>query len=90
MSDEVVSSYIPTIGILLEPKRTISSSVDCNVLSIIQPATPGQVRLPGAVEELEKEGLVLATRSAKDEHIKMVFRNDMTPEMGGKKVDQGK
>ncbi|KAF8755615.1 General transcription factor IIE subunit 2 [Rhizoctonia solani] len=42
----------------------------------------------GAVEELEKEGLVLATRSAKDEHIKMVFRNDMTPEMGGKKVDQ--
>ncbi|GAB1522251.1 hypothetical protein RhiTH_005365 [Rhizoctonia solani] len=41
-----------------------------------------------AVEELEKEGLVLATRSAKDEHIKMVFRNDMTPEMGGKKVDQ--
>ncbi|KAF8674898.1 General transcription factor IIE subunit 2 [Rhizoctonia solani] len=43
-----------------------------------------------AVEELEKEGLVLATRSAKDEHIKMVFRNDMTPEMGGKKVDQGK
>ncbi|KDN48354.1 hypothetical protein RSAG8_02946, partial [Rhizoctonia solani AG-8 WAC10335] len=41
-----------------------------------------------AVEELEKEGLVLATRSAKDDHIKMVFRNDMTPEMGGKKIDE--
>ncbi|KAB5590125.1 Transcription initiation factor IIE subunit beta [Ceratobasidium theobromae] len=40
-----------------------------------------------AVEELEKEGLVLVTRSAKDDHMKMVFRNDVTPEMGGKKVD---
>ena len=28
--------------------------MDCSVLSIIQPATPGQVRLPGAIGELEK------------------------------------
>ncbi|KAG9096993.1 hypothetical protein FRC06_008122 [Ceratobasidium sp. 370] len=40
-----------------------------------------------AVEELEKEGLVLVTRSARDDHMKMVFRNDLTPEQGGKKVD---
>jgi transcription initiation factor TFIIE subunit beta len=43
-----------------------------------------------AVEELEKEGLVLVTRSARDDHMKMVFRNDLTPEMGGKKVDDGR
>lgn len=42
-----------------------------------------------AVEELEKEGLVLVTRSARDDHMKMVFRNDLTPEQGGKKVDEG-
>ncbi|QRV81881.1 transcription initiation factor IIE subunit beta [Ceratobasidium sp. AG-Ba] len=43
---------------------------------------------PQAVEELEKEGLVLVTRSARDDHMKMVFRNDLTPEQGGKKVDE--
>lgn len=42
-----------------------------------------------AVEELEKEGLVLVTRSARDDHMKMVFRNDLTPEQGGKKIDEG-
>ena len=54
LSDKVVSSYIPTISTLLEPKRTMSHSVDCNVLSIIQPATPGQDKLPRALEELKK------------------------------------
>ena len=50
----VVSSYIPTITTLLEPKRIVSSSVVCNILSIIQSNTPHHSPLPCASEELVK------------------------------------
>lgn len=46
---------------------------------------------PIAVEELEKDGLVLVTRTAKDNQLKMVFWNEIKPneESGGLPVEQG-
>lgn len=45
---------------------------------------------PQAIEELEKEGEVLVTRTQKDGQLRMVFWNEIKPtdEEGGKKVDQ--
>ncbi|KAH6912144.1 transcription initiation factor IIE subunit beta [Coprinopsis sp. MPI-PUGE-AT-0042] len=45
---------------------------------------------PQAIEELEKEGDVLVTRTQKDGQLRMVFWNEIRPteEEGGKKVDQ--
>ncbi|KAF8901577.1 transcription initiation factor IIE subunit beta [Mucidula mucida] len=45
---------------------------------------------PAAVEELEKEGEVLVTRTAKDGQLKMVFWNELKPdeESGGKNVEK--
>ena len=46
---------------------------------------------PQAVEELEKEGEVLVTRTAKDGQLKMVFWNEIKPveEGAGKLVEKG-
>jgi transcription initiation factor TFIIE subunit beta len=46
---------------------------------------------PQAIEELEKEGEVLVTRTLKDGQMRMVFWNEIKPndESGGKRVDQG-
>lgn len=46
---------------------------------------------PLAIEELEKEGEVMVTRTIKDGQLRMVFWNEVKPtdEAGGKKVDQG-
>jgi transcription initiation factor TFIIE subunit beta len=46
---------------------------------------------PAAIEELEKEGDVLVTRTAKDGQLKMVFWNEIKPteEEGGMPVEQG-
>ncbi|TFK29186.1 transcription initiation factor IIE subunit beta [Coprinopsis marcescibilis] len=43
-----------------------------------------------AIEELEKEGEVLVTRTTKDGQLRMVFWNEIKPtdEAGGKRVDQ--
>ncbi|KAJ2936145.1 hypothetical protein H1R20_g949, partial [Candolleomyces eurysporus] len=45
---------------------------------------------PQAIEELEKEGEVLVTRTQKDGQLRMVFWNEIKPtdEAGGKKVEQ--
>ncbi|KAF6761640.1 transcription initiation factor IIE subunit beta [Ephemerocybe angulata] len=45
---------------------------------------------PQAIEELEKEGEVLVTRTTKDGQLRMVFWNEIKPtdEAGGKRVDQ--
>ncbi|KIY70056.1 transcription initiation factor IIE subunit beta [Cylindrobasidium torrendii FP15055 ss-10] len=45
---------------------------------------------PAAVEELEKEGEVLVTRTAKDGQLKMVFWNEVKPgeETGGQNVEK--
>ncbi|KAJ3510082.1 hypothetical protein NMY22_g16081 [Coprinellus aureogranulatus] len=45
---------------------------------------------PQAIEELEKEGEVLVTRTQKDGQLRMVFWNEIKPtdEAGGKRVDQ--
>ncbi|KAF8512099.1 hypothetical protein BU17DRAFT_96631 [Hysterangium stoloniferum] len=46
---------------------------------------------PQAVEELEKEGDVLVTRTMKDGHMRLVFWNEIRPdeESGGMRVEQG-
>lgn len=46
---------------------------------------------PAAIEELEKEGEVLVTRTQKDGQLRMVFWNEVKPtdDAGGKRVDQG-
>jgi transcription initiation factor TFIIE subunit beta len=46
---------------------------------------------PQAVEELEKEGNVLVTRTVKDGHMRLVFWNEIRPdeESGGMQVEQG-
>jgi transcription initiation factor TFIIE subunit beta len=46
---------------------------------------------PQAIEELEKEGDVLVTRTLKDGQMRMVFWNEVRPdeESGGAKVEQG-
>jgi len=45
---------------------------------------------PQAIEDLEKEGEVLVTRTQKDGQLRMVFWNEIKPtdEAGGKRVDQ--
>ncbi|KAJ2919652.1 hypothetical protein MD484_g818, partial [Candolleomyces efflorescens] len=45
---------------------------------------------PQAIEELEKEGEVLVTRTQKDGQLRMVFWNEIKPtdEAGGKRVEQ--
>ncbi|KAG0707182.1 hypothetical protein DFH29DRAFT_1066413 [Suillus ampliporus] len=45
---------------------------------------------PQAIEELEKEGEVLVTRTAKDGQLRMVFWNEIKPddESGGKQVEK--
>lgn len=45
-----------------------------------------------AIEELEKEGEVLVTRTAKDGQLKMVFWNEVKPgeDTGGQNVEKGK
>ena len=47
---------------------------------------------PQAIEELEKEGDVLVTRTVKDGQLRMVFWNEIKPdeESGGKPVEKGK
>ena len=46
---------------------------------------------PAAVEELEKEGEVLVTRTVKDGQLRMVFWNEIKPteEAGGMQVEKG-
>ena len=46
---------------------------------------------PQAIEELENEGEVLVTRTAKDGQPKMVFWNEIKPteESGGMSVEKG-
>ena len=46
---------------------------------------------PQAIEELEKEGEVLVTRTQKDQQMRMVFWNEIKPTegTGGMAVDQG-
>ena len=46
---------------------------------------------PNAIEELEKEGEVLVTRTQKDGQLKMVFWNEIKPEeeVGGLPVEKG-
>ncbi len=46
---------------------------------------------PQAIEELEKEGDVLVTRTAKDGQLRMVFWNEIKPteEGGGLQVEKG-
>lgn len=46
---------------------------------------------PQAIEELEKEGEVLVTRTTKDQQMRMVFWNEIKPVegTGGVAVDQG-
>ena len=46
---------------------------------------------PQAIEELEKEGEVLVTRTAKDGQLRMVFWNEIKPaeEGGGMHVEKG-
>ncbi|KDQ20315.1 hypothetical protein BOTBODRAFT_152985 [Botryobasidium botryosum FD-172 SS1] len=43
---------------------------------------------PAAIEDLEKAGKVLVTRTAKDGQAKMVFWNEMPESEGGKAADQ--
>jgi transcription initiation factor TFIIE subunit beta len=47
---------------------------------------------PAAIEDLEKDGKVLVTRTAKDGQMRMVFWNEVEPtdEAGGSRVEQGK
>lgn len=43
-----------------------------------------------AIEELEKEGEVLVTRTVKDGQLRMVFWNEIKPdESGGQQVERG-
>jgi hypothetical protein len=42
-----------------------------------------------AIDELEKEGMVLVTRTNKDNLPKFVFWNDIQEHEGGKRVEQG-
>jgi len=52
--DYVVSSYTPTIGALLSAHhRPPRSNEATRLLTISQPATPGQMCLPGTVDEVE-------------------------------------
>lgn len=46
---------------------------------------------PQAIEELEKEGDVLVTRTVKDGQMRLVFWNEIRPdeESGGMPVEQG-
>lgn len=46
---------------------------------------------PAAIEELEKEGDVLVTRTVKDGQLRMVFWNEIKPneESGGMSVEKG-
>jgi len=46
---------------------------------------------PQAIEELEKEGEVLVTRTVKDGQLRMVFWNELKPteEEGGMLVEKG-
>lgn len=46
---------------------------------------------PAAIEELEKEGEVLVTRTVKDGQLRMVFWNEIKPteESGGMQVEKG-
>lgn len=46
---------------------------------------------PTAIEELEKEGEVLVTRTVKDGQLRMVFWNEIKPteESGGMQVEKG-
>ena len=50
----MVSSYIPTISSLLEPKRKATTAIESKVLAVLQAATPGQARLFGVDTELNK------------------------------------
>lgn len=47
---------------------------------------------PQAIEELEKEGEVLVTRTVKDGQLRMVFWNEIKPteDSGGMQVEKGK
>lgn len=46
---------------------------------------------PQAIEELEKEGEVLVTRTVKDGQLRMVFWNEIKPldDNGGVQVEKG-
>ena len=51
--DYVVSSYTPTLTALLNSgRRPLKSSQHIRMLTVSQPATPGQNRLPGTTDEL--------------------------------------
>lgn len=56
----MVSSYIPTISSLLEPKRKSTSAISCKTLAILQPATPVQAPLPG----VDKERKIITKRAS--------------------------
>ncbi|KAF8552649.1 TPR-like protein [Imleria badia] len=62
VSDFVVSSYVPTLSILvLSPNATAEPSGNFRLLAVCQPPSDGQSRLPGVDTELE--------------YIKAVIRN---------------
>ncbi|KAI0311368.1 CHAT domain-containing protein, partial [Amylostereum chailletii] len=51
--DSVVSSYTPTLSALLEAgRRGHGRSPTPSILAVSQPRTPGQIALPGTVEEI--------------------------------------
>ncbi|KIJ53045.1 hypothetical protein M422DRAFT_155868 [Sphaerobolus stellatus SS14] len=52
ISDFAISSYTPTLSILLRPYIELSAS-PANILIVTQPNTPGQKRLPGTKEEVK-------------------------------------
>ena len=62
VSDFVISSYVPTLGILSpSPGPTAAHSGDLRLLAVRQPPSDGLSRLPGVATELE--------------HIRAVIRN---------------
>jgi CHAT domain-containing protein len=62
LSDFVVSSYVPTLSILVpSPNPSAAPSGDLCLLAVRQPPSDGLIRLPGVATELE--------------HIRTVIRN---------------
>ena len=62
VSDFVISSYVPTLSILvLLPDPSVAPSGDLRLLAVCQPPSDGLSRLPGVATELE--------------HIRAVIRN---------------
>ncbi|KAF8548819.1 hypothetical protein OG21DRAFT_1422363, partial [Imleria badia] len=51
--DFVISSYVPTLSILMPPIRDPNSSGNIRILAVPQPSSDGQSRLPGVHTELD-------------------------------------